>query len=123
MNIGNSIRNLPLDVGRLEQLANNPLLDGTEAEPLDAAAKAKMAELDSAAQEFESVFLSLMLKEMRSTLDQKDGGLFGGESSDTFGGMFDMFMGQHLADAQPLGIADAIKSHAIKSYAHNSTPR
>ena len=67
--------------------------------------------IEGAAREFESVFLSLLLKEMRNTLDSKDGGLFGSEGSDTFGGMFDMFMGQHLAEAQPLGIADAIKTY------------
>ena len=58
--------------------------------------------------EFESVFVSLMLKEMRNTLDGEEG-LFGGDQSDTFGGMFDMFMGQHLAEAKSLGIADAIE--------------
>jgi flagellar protein FlgJ len=67
--------------------------------------------IEGAAREFESVFLSLLLKEMRNTLDKDDGGLFGAEGSDTFGGMFDMFMGQHLAKAQPLGIANAINTY------------
>ncbi len=111
MDIGKSIASLPFDINRLEQLADGSLLKTAEVESAKESIKAKNAQLDSAAQEFESVFLSLMLKEMRSTLDQKEGGLFGGESSDTFGGMFDMFMGQHLAEAQPLGIADAIKSY------------
>jgi flagellar protein FlgJ len=60
------------------------------------------------ASDFESVFVSLMLKEMRNTLDGENG-LFGGEGSDTFGGMFDLFMGQHLSESSPLGIADAIR--------------
>lgn len=67
------------------------------------------SQIDKMANEFESVFVSLMLKEMRNTLDDGEGGMFGGEGSDTFGGMFDMFMGQHLAESSPLGIADAIK--------------
>ena len=67
--------------------------------------------IEQAASEFESVFLSLLLKEMRNTLDQENGGLFGGEGSDTLGGMFDMFMGKHLAEASPLGISDAVKSY------------
>jgi Rod binding domain-containing protein len=67
------------------------------------------SQIEKMASEFESVFVSLMLKEMRNTLDSGEGGLFGGEGSDTFGGMFDLFMGQHLAEASPLGIADAIK--------------
>lgn len=66
---------------------------------------------ESVGKEFESVFVSLLLKEMRNTLDTGEGGLFGSEQSDTFGGMFDQFMGQHLAEASPLGIADAIKSY------------
>ena len=68
-------------------------------------------EADKVGKEFESVFVSLLLKEMRNTLDSGEGGLFGSEQSDTFGGMFDQFMGQHLAEASPLGIADAIKSY------------
>ncbi len=71
----------------------------------------KEERIEKVASEFESVFLSLLLKEMRNTLDQENGGLFGGEGSDTFGGMFDMFMGQHLADASPLGISAAVKSY------------
>jgi hypothetical protein len=35
--------------------------------------------------------------------------LFGGESSDTYGAIFDQFMGEHLAQSNPLGIADAFK--------------
>ena len=61
--------------------------------------------------EFESIFVSLLLKEMRNTLDQGEGGLFGSEQSDTFGGMFDLFMGQHIATASSLGIADAINNY------------
>ncbi len=55
--------------------------------------------------EFESVFLSMMLKEMRKSLDE---GFFGGDSSDSFGGMFDLFIGQHLAQSNPTGIGDLV---------------
>lgn len=61
------------------------------------------AQMENVAEEFESVFLSLLLKEMRGS-SQEEGGLFGGESSDSYGGLFDMFMGQHLAKDSPLGI-------------------
>ena len=71
----------------------------------------KEERIEQVASEFESVFLSLLLKEMRNTLDQENGGLFGGEGSDTLGGMFDMFMGKHLADSSPLGISGAVKSY------------
>ncbi len=76
--------------------------------------EAKNAAIEEASSEFESVFLSLMLKEMRNTLDSEEGGLFGGDGSDTYGGMFDMFMGQHLSEASPLGIGDAIKEHLVE---------
>ena len=40
------------------------------------------------ANEFEATFLSMLLKEMRQTLDP-DGGLFPGDSGDVQGGLFD----------------------------------
>ncbi len=61
--------------------------------------------------DFESVFMSLMLKSMRETSGQD--GLFPGDSSDTFGGLFDLYMGRHLSQAQPLGIGDLIQSQVI----------
>jgi Rod binding domain-containing protein len=64
--------------------------------------------LEKTAGEFEGLFLSLLLKEMRGTL--QNGGFFGEEGSDTFGGMFDLFLGQHLAKSTPLGIADMIRN-------------
>lgn len=59
--------------------------------------------LEAVGTDFESVFMSMMIKEMRNSLD---GGFFGEESSDTYGGMFDLFIGKHLAESRPLGIAN-----------------
>ena len=65
--------------------------------------------MKKAAQEFEGIFFSLMLKEMRQSVSiDQDSGLFAGESSDTFGGMFDLFLGQHLASSSPLGIGQML---------------
>lgn len=50
----------------------------------------------------ESLFMSMMIKEMRGNMTED--GLFGGEGSDIYGGMFDMFMGQSLAEGEPLGL-------------------
>jgi flagellar protein FlgJ len=61
----------------------------------------------AAAKEFEATFLSLLLKEMRQTLEP-DGGLFAGDSGDVQGGLFDLLLGQHLADAGGVGFATAI---------------
>jgi len=81
------------------------------AERMDMLKSMNEEQADKMGKEFESVFVSLLLKEMRNTLDTGEGGLFGSEQSDTFGGMFDQFMGEHLADSSPLGIAGAIKGY------------
>lgn len=61
------------------------------------------------AREFESVFVSMLLKEMRQSLE---GGLFPGDSSDTLGGLFDMMMGQHIADSTGgLGLAQSLEKY------------
>ena len=69
-------------------------------------ANAGRQQVEAVGVEFESVFLSMMIKEMRNSL--QDGGFFGEESSDTFGGLFDLFIGKHLAEAQPLGISEML---------------
>ena len=71
------------------------------------------AELEAVGTQFESVFMSLMISEMREATET---GMFEGEGSDTFGGLFDMFMGQHLAQAGGIGI----KQMLIQRYAANA---
>lgn len=71
-------------------------------------------EIEKVATEFESLFISLLVKEMRKTTEGN--GFFGNESTDSYGSMFDMFIGQHLAEAQPLGIA----SLWIEQYERNT---
>ena len=78
---------------------------------LDEIKNARMNAIEQAASDFESIFISIMLKEMRNTLDQQDGGLFDGDKSDTMGGMFDMFMSKHLAQTQPIGVGAAVKTY------------
>ena len=56
----------------------------------------------NANQQLESVFISMLIKELR-TAGLEDG-LFAGDSSDTFGGMFDSFMGDELAKAGGIAI-------------------
>ena len=64
--------------------------------------------LSAVGKEFESVLLSTLLKNMRSTVSEN--GLFAGDDSDTFGSMFDLFMSQHMASTNPLGIGQMIES-------------
>ena len=68
--------------------------------------QSKIEQIKEVGEDFESLFLSLLLKEMRSSGTGEDGGLFAGESSDSYGGLFDMFLGQHLASSSPLGIQE-----------------
>ena len=63
-------------------------------------------DMQGAAEQFESVFVSLLLKEMRQTTSED--GLFAGEASDSYGAMFDLYLGQHLAENGNFGIADQI---------------
>ena len=69
--------------------------------------------------EFESVFLSMLLKEMRNSLED---GFFGSEGSDSFGGMFDMFIGQHLAKSNALGVGDLLVQQYTKGQADGQEP-
>ena len=59
-------------------------------------------------EDFESLFISALLKEMRQTTDGE--GLFAGDATDSYGGMFDMFMGKHLATGGGLGISEMLSA-------------
>jgi len=63
--------------------------------------------IDVAAREMEGLFVSLLLKEMRQT--SSEGGMFPGDSSDTFGGMFDLYLGKYIAESGGIGLADSIE--------------
>ncbi|MBX9580866.1 MAG: rod-binding protein [Gemmataceae bacterium] len=70
--------------------------------------KAAEAKLREMAKEFEATLLAMLLKEMRQTLDEDGGGFFPGDTGDVQGGLFDMFMSKHLADAGGVGLAAAL---------------
>jgi flagellar protein FlgJ len=59
------------------------------------------------AREFEATFLSMILKEMRESLDPEVG-LFPGDSGDVQGGLFDLFLGKHMAESGGVGLAAAL---------------
>jgi peptidoglycan hydrolase FlgJ len=80
--------------------------------PLAAASRSKVTQANptreaNAAKELEATFLSLLLKEMRQTLESE--GLFPGDTGDVQGGLFDLYLGQHLADAGGVGLATALE--------------
>ena len=82
---------------------------GTEAAShIEAIKEVKDTKLEEAALQFEELFVSTLLKQMRETLEE---GIFSGESSDSLGAIFDMFMGKHLAASKPLGIGQAVEAY------------
>jgi Rod binding domain-containing protein len=70
------------------------------------------------AAKFESIFTSLLLKEMRQSVGE--GGLFGGDSSDVFGGLFDLYMGEHVAKSTSLGIGDMVSKYVNAQKSSNA---
>jgi peptidoglycan hydrolase FlgJ len=65
-----------------------------------------------AGKKFEGMFASMLLKQMRQSLT--DHGLFGHDPSDVLGGLFDHFMGQHIAERGSLGIGNMIQAQIEK---------
>ena len=58
------------------------------------------------AQEFETLMLSQLIKQMRKSSGGE--GLFPGDKSDTYGGMFDMMIGKFLSESGGFGLADQL---------------
>ena len=63
--------------------------------------------VEDVAQGFESMFASLLIKQMRQTLEPDT--MFGQDQGDVLGGMFDFFLGQHLAQTGALGIGAMVR--------------
>jgi flagellar protein FlgJ len=75
---------------------------------LAATAKDTSKQVQEAAKEFESLLVGQLLKQSRETLG-KEGGFFGTDKSDTYGALFDFFLGKHLADSGGFGLAGTIE--------------
>jgi Rod binding domain-containing protein len=90
--------------------ANLPLLPQSPADSLaDKLRAGDAGSIERVAKDFEGLFLSLVLKEMRQTLEP--GSLFGNDSGDVYGSLFDLFLGKHLVDAGGLGVAHMVKQY------------
>ena len=69
--------------------------------------------------EFESIFTELVLKSMRSSV--QNGGLIdGGNGEDIFKGMLDSEYSKAMADQRSSGIADSIEKHLLQAYDPNA---
>lgn len=55
---------------------------------------------------FDGMFASMLMKQMRQSLD---GGLFGKDAGDVLGGLFDHFLGEHIAKAGGFGVGEMIR--------------
>ena len=73
----------------------------------------KSEKVQKVIEEFEGVFMSMMIKQLRET--DSGEGFFPGDHSDTYGGMFDMFMGKHLAQGAQTGLETLFESATAKS--------
>lgn len=71
-------------------------------------ARLENADVETVAREFESLFASMLVKEMRSTLGE---GLFGeGPGADTYSGWFDQHVGQAIAETRALDLAGLLRA-------------
>ena len=98
-----------MDALRAAGMPVNPLVDLLTARAQAAGGSAANAKPQAAANlgaQFESLFVSLLLKEMRQSLET--GSLFGEDTGDVLGGLFDTYLGEHLAQRGGLGIADMV---------------
>jgi Rod binding domain-containing protein len=75
---------------------------------------------DTVAQGFESMFASLLIKQMRQSLEPDT--LFGQDNGDVLGGMFDFFLGQHLARSGALGIGAMVQRQMPQVRASHDQP-
>lgn len=64
------------------------------------------------ARQFEAVFVSMMLKEMRQSLSGD--GLIPTDNGDIVGGLFDQFLGQHISEKGGLGLAASLEKSMVR---------
>jgi Rod binding domain-containing protein len=97
---------MQINTNTLNGAAASDALSASELKGLESlAASGEEAE---AAQAFESLFASMLVKEMRSSID---GGFFGkGPGADTYGQWFDKEMGAAIAADNGLGLAGVLKA-------------
>ncbi len=71
------------------------------------------AEVSGVAQQFESLFLNLMLKEMRKSIQKSD--LLGSDAMETYEQMFDQQVALGMARAGGIGIGKFVESQLAKN--------
>jgi Rod binding domain-containing protein len=70
-------------------------------------ARLRTQQAEEAVAGLESMFLSMMLKQLRTS--EQGQGLFAGDKSDTLGSMFDQYLGQYLAESGGVGLSAMLR--------------
>jgi flagellar protein FlgJ len=83
-------------------------------------AAALSAKTDKAAQDFEAVYISEMLKPMFETVDVDDT-FGGGKGEEVFRGMLTQEMGKSIAKQGGFGLANQVKAELLKIQEHQSS--
>lgn len=90
-----------------------PLAQPTAGISTDTSRLTSLANLKKAGQQFESVFIGMMLKSMRQA--NLGDGLFDSKNSETFRDMQDKQVAESMAAHQPIGIGKAMTEFLAKS--------
>ena len=100
------------EIGKTDHRVQDTLL-ANNAPP----AKAKANEAYKAAQQFEAIFLRMVVKDMRKNATAMTGGGMMGEGvgSDVREGWFDTFMSDHLSATGHVGLADSLYKDWIEA--------
>jgi len=67
---------------------------------------------EAVGRQFESMMASMIIKQMRQTLDGET--MFGKDGGDVLGGLFDQMLGDHLGKAGSFGVSDMIRTQLIQ---------
>jgi len=88
--------------------SGRPQVQGTGARVLSNAPVDKKSELFEQCREFESIFVKMMIKQMRSSVDKSDSLLNGGWAEDIFQDMLDDEYSKSMAQTANFGLAEQI---------------
>src|SRR4051812_12965951 len=78
------------------------------------------AQIKQSAEDFESLFLNIVLKSMRDTV-QKSGLIDGGNAEDIYKGMLDDEYAKSMASQRNTGLADNIEAFLLQAVAGQKT--
>jgi flagellar protein FlgJ len=88
---------------------------GTGARVVDTSHIDKKSQLFEQCKEFESIFVKMMLKEMRKSVDKKDSLLSGGWAEDIYSDMLDDEYSKSMAKNAGFGLADQLYKQLSRS--------